>query len=136
MKMWNFSLSEPPAKVESVKNESHAGGDHQAGPSGDHQHGSGGRHVHKSNALCGGEWKYPVSCDPFDMDCTYYAKWEYLENIDQIRFTITANHTNRWLAIGFSETASMVLFSFCELFIVPSAIEDLLSRTFSLLNYF
>lgn len=114
-------LKEPPAKVDVVKNESHAGGDHQAGPSsaGDHhQHGSGGgggRHVHKSGALCGGEWKYPVSCDPFEMDCTYYAKWEYLEHSDQIRFTITANHTNRWLAIGFSETASMVLFSFCEI---------------------
>jgi hypothetical protein len=45
------------------------------------------------------------------MDCTYYAKWEYLEFSDQIRFTITANHTNRWVAIGFSETTSMVLFS-------------------------
>ncbi|MBY0441001.1 MAG: hypothetical protein K2Q25_02500 [Mycobacteriaceae bacterium] len=42
------------------------------------------------------------------MDCTYYAKWEYLEYSDQIRFTITANHTNRWVAIGFSETTSMV----------------------------
>ena len=84
-------------KVDVVKNETHAdGGDHgQHGPSSDH--GSGHRHVHKSSALCGGEWKYPVSCDPFEMDCTYYAKWEYLEYSDQIRFTITANHTNRWV---------------------------------------
>jgi hypothetical protein len=64
-----------------------------------------GKYVHRP------KWKYPVSCDPFEMDCNYYAKWEYLELSDHIYFTITANHTNRWVAIGFSETTSMVLFS-------------------------
>ncbi|EFX75224.1 hypothetical protein DAPPUDRAFT_323447 [Daphnia pulex] len=59
-----------------------------------------GKYVHRP------EWKYPVSCDPFEMDCNYYAKWEYLELSDHICFTIMANHTNRWVAIGLSETTS------------------------------
>lgn len=83
--------------------EHHA--DQQAGAGG----ASGSRpHQHKGSSLCGGEWKYPVTCDPVQMDCTYYAKWEYLESSDQIRFTLTANQTNRWVAIGFGETTSMV----------------------------
>lgn len=103
-------LLEPPAKAELGKNETGKPSEDHHDHS-DHQHGSGSagnRHVHKSLAFCGGEWKYPVSCDPTQMDCTYYAKWEYLEGSDQIRFTITANHTNRWVAIGFGETTSMV----------------------------
>ena len=76
------------------------------------------KHKHKSNALCGGEWKYPVTCDPsVTADCTYYARWEYLEfPSDQIRFTLTTKYvSNRWLAIGFSESTSMVRDHFISL---------------------
>ena len=88
----------------------HSGHDHGTetiGRANDQAH----KHKHKTGAFCGGEWKYPVTCDPsLSADCTYYAKWEYLEQpADQIRFTITTKfQSNRWLAIGFSETTSMV----------------------------
>lgn len=80
---------------------------HEAsGASGAPRHGG---HSHKSPALCGGEWKYPVTCDPMSADCSYHAKWEYLEPSDQVRFTLAGKYTpNHWIAIGFSNSPQMV----------------------------
>ena len=92
--------------MDPTRNETggHDHSDHGVAASGGSKTHSG----HKNAALCGGEWKYPVTCDPDQADCTYYAKWEYIEPKDLIRFTLTANHTNRWVAIGFGESTSMV----------------------------
>lgn len=62
-----------------------------------------------SSTLCKGEWKYPVTCDPASLptDCLYHAQWKYLQRTDEISFTIMANYTDKWVGIGFSESASM-----------------------------
>jgi len=59
-------------------------------------------------AQCSGDWKFPVSCDPAGNDCLYHAMWKYIQRTDEIRFTITANYTDKWVAIGFSQSTFMV----------------------------
>lgn len=58
-------------------------------------------------AQCTADWKFPVSCDPAGSDCLYHARWQYIQRTDEIRFTITANYTDKWVAIGFSQSTSM-----------------------------
>ena len=55
---------------------------------------------------CGGEWKYPRTCD--GLTCEYHAQWEYLEETDDIKFTVKTTHTDKWTGIGFSDTQKMV----------------------------
>jgi hypothetical protein len=97
---------EPPAESK-PKSDDAAHSDHH-----DHASGHGGHSGHQSSALCGGEWKYPVTCDKDTMDCLYYAKWEYIERTDDIRFTLRSNLSNRWLGIGFADGTSMVNYTF------------------------
>ncbi|KAB7506882.1 hypothetical protein Anas_02118 [Armadillidium nasatum] len=56
---------------------------------------------------CGGQWKYPHSCSPESNNCEYYAKWEFVEETDEIQFTVSTNHSNLWTGIGFSDDFSM-----------------------------
>nr|XP_053637941.1 uncharacterized protein LOC128692680 isoform X2 [Cherax quadricarinatus] len=57
---------------------------------------------------CGNHWKYPGNCKP-GIDCEYYAKWEYFEATDDIKFTIQTSHNDRWTGIGFSDNTRMTL---------------------------
>lgn len=71
---------------------------------------------------CGNHWRYPQTCTPGE-DCEYYARWEYLEKTDDIKFTIQTTNTDRWTGIGFSDNTRMVgiclfsgfLFALCSL---------------------
>jgi len=58
--------------------------------------------------FCGGEWKYPRTCNPAEKTCEYFARWVFDENTDMIDFTIQSKHTDRWTGIGFSDTPQMV----------------------------
>lgn len=69
------------------------------------------------NSHCGGEWKTPRNCDPANLTCEYSAKWEYLPRSDEIKFTITTSHTEKWTGIGFSDNERMVSEDFLESFI-------------------
>ena len=55
--------------------------------------------------FCGGEWKYPRSCQ--GDDCEYRAKWRYDENEDAVDFTVETSHAEKWTGIGFSSTPQM-----------------------------
>lgn len=57
---------------------------------------------------CGGQWKYPHSCSPEGANCEYFAKWEFVEETDEIQFTVSSKHSNLWTGIGFSDDFSMV----------------------------
>ncbi|KAK2722151.1 hypothetical protein QYM36_002636 [Artemia franciscana] len=70
-----------------------------------HSHTEG--HKHKTDAFCGGEFKYPNRCNPSGEDCLYYAKWEYREKTDDIAFTVRTNYTNKWVGIGFGQSSAM-----------------------------
>ena len=57
-----------------------------------------------SQRTCGGSWK---SCG--GSKCNYHAEWDYDVVEDEIKFTIAANVSqSQWVAIGFSDTKSMV----------------------------
>ncbi|CAG0924190.1 unnamed protein product, partial [Notodromas monacha] len=57
--------------------------------------------------ICGGQFSYPRTCSGLS-DCEYMAKWEYDEDTDKVKFTITSRHTkNRWTGIGFSKDTRM-----------------------------
>ena len=58
--------------------------------------------------ICGGRWQTPRNCNPAKRNCEYYAKWEYLERKDEIKFTIQTTHTDLWTGIGFSDDQKMV----------------------------
>ena len=61
--------------------------------------------------FCGGQWKYPRTCDPNVVGnggCEYFAKWDFDENKDQIDFEIRSANSDKWTGIGFSHTAQMV----------------------------
>ena len=55
--------------------------------------------------MCRGEWKYPSDCSNFT--CDYKASWEYLDDDDQIIFTISTKNRNKWTGIGFSDNQAM-----------------------------
>ncbi|XP_060536686.1 uncharacterized protein LOC132708394 isoform X2 [Cylas formicarius] len=59
------------------------------------------------NTHCGGEWKIPKGCRPENYTCEYSAKWELIPRKDEIRFTITTNHTDTWTGIAFSDNEKM-----------------------------
>ncbi|XP_057333014.1 uncharacterized protein LOC130672435 isoform X4 [Microplitis mediator] len=56
---------------------------------------------------CGGEWKYPRSCNVKNFTCEYYIRWSYKTRKDQITFTIKTKNTDTWTGIGFSEDDKM-----------------------------
>lgn len=55
---------------------------------------------------CKGEWKFPAGCDK--RRCDYRASWEFLDDEDEIVFTIATKNRNKWTGIGFSENQAMV----------------------------
>ncbi|XP_063905310.1 uncharacterized protein LOC135124283 isoform X2 [Zophobas morio] len=55
---------------------------------------------------CGGEWRYPRNCDPFNGTCEYSVKWD-VPRKDEIRFVITTSHTDLWTGIAFSNDEKM-----------------------------
>lgn len=57
---------------------------------------------------CGGQWKYPHSCSPKEGNCEYFARWEFVEETDDIRFTVSSSNTKLWTGIAFSQDAKMV----------------------------
>lgn len=54
---------------------------------------------------CRGEWKSPQNCNAFN--CDYKANWEYVDDNDEIVFTISTRNRNKWTGIGFSENQAM-----------------------------
>lgn len=54
---------------------------------------------------CKGEWKYPAGCNK--NRCDYRASWEFLDEEDEIVFTIATKNRNKWTGIGFSENQAM-----------------------------
>ena len=61
---------------------------------------------------CGNHWRYPQSCTPSKKDCVYYARWEYIEETDDIKFTVQTTNTEKWTGIGFSDNTRMVKYNF------------------------
>ena len=64
--------------------------------------------------FCGGEWKYPRTCNPAEKTCEYFARWVFDENTDMIDFTVQSKYTDKWTGIGFSDTPQMVRKYFCN----------------------
>ena len=69
--------------------------------------------ISQNEESCGGEWKYPSSCNPEEKSCFYFANWIYHQDTDMIDFTVQSKHyyqtpKDRWIGIGFSETSEMV----------------------------
>ncbi|CAG2118561.1 unnamed protein product [Medioppia subpectinata] len=58
-----------------------------------------------SELLCKGEWKFPNKCNTYN--CDYKASWEYIDDNDEIMFTISTKNRNKWTGIGFSENQAM-----------------------------
>jgi hypothetical protein len=58
-----------------------------------------------SELLCRGEWKSPQNCNNYN--CDYKATWEYIDDNDEIVFTISTKNRNKWTGIGFSENQAM-----------------------------
>lgn len=56
-------------------------------------------------SLCRGEWKSPQTCNTYN--CDYKASWEYMDDQDEIVFTISTKNRNKWTGIGFSENQAM-----------------------------
>lgn len=54
---------------------------------------------------CKGEWKYPSRCTGYG--CDYKAIWEYIDDLDEIMFTVSTKNRNKWTGIGFSSDKSM-----------------------------
>ena len=54
---------------------------------------------------CEGEWKYPAKCTGYG--CDYKVTWEYLDDEDDIRFTVSTKNRNKWTGIGFSIDKNM-----------------------------
>lgn len=54
---------------------------------------------------CKGEWKYPARCTGYG--CDYKATWEYLDDDDDILFTLATKHRNKWTGIAFSNDKAM-----------------------------
>ena len=61
--------------------------------------------VYETESLCRGEWKSPHNCNTFN--CDYKASWEYIDDYDEIIFTISTKNRNKWTGIGFSENQAM-----------------------------
>ncbi|KAK4296451.1 hypothetical protein Pmani_031050 [Petrolisthes manimaculis] len=57
---------------------------------------------------CGNHWRYPASCTPGE-NCQYYARWEYDEPTDYIKFKVQTSHTQLWTGIGFTDNTRMPL---------------------------
>ncbi len=57
--------------------------------------------------FCGGEWKYPRTCEPGTTECEYFASWRYDENTDSIDFVVQSTAQDRWTGIGFSDNPAM-----------------------------
>ncbi|KAK3860027.1 hypothetical protein Pcinc_033899 [Petrolisthes cinctipes] len=57
---------------------------------------------------CGNHWRYPSSCTPGE-NCQYYARWEYDEPTDYIKFKVQTTHTQLWTGIGFTDNTRMPL---------------------------
>ncbi|XP_074597944.1 uncharacterized protein LOC141852736 isoform X2 [Brevipalpus obovatus] len=55
--------------------------------------------------VCEGEWRYPERCMGYG--CDYHINWEYVDDNDEIMFTIKTKNTNRWTGIGFSDDKLM-----------------------------
>uniref|UniRef100_A0A914WJF5 DOMON domain-containing protein n=1 Tax=Plectus sambesii TaxID=2011161 RepID=A0A914WJF5_9BILA len=54
--------------------------------------------------VCYGDWRWPAGC----RDCDYRVSWNYLDDTDEIEFSIeTRAPTNWWTGIGFSSTGTM-----------------------------
>ena len=54
---------------------------------------------------CRGEWKSPHNCNTYN--CDYKANWEYIDDTDEIVFTVSTKNRNKWTGIGFSENQAM-----------------------------
>lgn len=55
--------------------------------------------------LCYGDWRWPPDC----RDCDYRISWSYLDETDEIEFSIeTRAPSNWWTGVGFSPTGTMV----------------------------
>lgn len=54
---------------------------------------------------CEGEWKFPAKCTGYG--CDYKVSWEYLDDEDDIRFTVSTKNRNKWTGIGFSIDKNM-----------------------------
>lgn len=64
-----------------------------------------GDHASESITDCKGEWKYPSKCSGYG--CDYKAIWEYVDDLDEIMFTVSTKNRNKWTGIGFSSDKSM-----------------------------
>uniref|UniRef100_A0A1I7VHX5 DOMON domain-containing protein n=1 Tax=Loa loa TaxID=7209 RepID=A0A1I7VHX5_LOALO len=55
--------------------------------------------------VCYGDWRWPPGC----RDCDYRISWNYLDDTDEIEFSIeTHAPSNWWTGVGFSPTGTMV----------------------------
>ncbi|EJW76034.1 hypothetical protein WUBG_13057 [Wuchereria bancrofti] len=55
--------------------------------------------------VCYGDWRWPPGC----RDCDYRISWNYLDDTDEIEFSIeTRAPSNWWTGVGFSPTGTMV----------------------------
>ncbi|XP_067135324.1 uncharacterized protein [Centruroides vittatus] len=62
----------------------------------------------KSNQFvssCLGEWKSPGNCEAHN--CEYKANWFYIDESDEIIFTVSSKSYNKWTGIGFSKNKAM-----------------------------
>lgn len=57
--------------------------------------------------VCYGDWRWPPGC----RDCDYRISWNYLDDTDEIEFSIeTRAPSNWWTGVGFSPTGAMANF--------------------------
>uniref|UniRef100_A0A0N5D296 DOMON domain-containing protein n=1 Tax=Thelazia callipaeda TaxID=103827 RepID=A0A0N5D296_THECL len=58
-----------------------------------------------SGDVCYGDWRWPPGC----RDCDYRISWNYLDDTDEIEFSVeTHAPSNWWTGVGFSPTGTMV----------------------------
>lgn len=56
-------------------------------------------------ANCKGEWRYPSRCHGYG--CDYKVNWEYIDDTDEIMFTVSTKNRHKWTGIGFATNRSM-----------------------------
>lgn len=58
---------------------------------------------------CEDSWAHPPGCSNYESGkpCAYNATWQYIPQIDSVRFTIETRRADRWTGIGFSDDTSM-----------------------------
>lgn len=62
-----------------------------------------------TKGACEDSWAHPPGCSNQNSakPCAYNATWQYIPDIDSVRFTIETRRADRWTGIGFSDDTFM-----------------------------